>query len=59
MKEKKNNKCLRMKVETSNRLEEMSKETGFTQAMIVQYLIDDLYINKYKKEDFVFNLFSK
>lgn len=54
-------KNLKIQIESSNRLQEISRETGLTQSFIVQYLIDDFAINKYKhsnKDEAAFNLFQ-
>lgn len=41
-------KNLMMQIETCKRLEQMSRDTGLGQGFLVQYLIDDYFVNHYQ-----------
>lgn len=44
-------KNLMMQIETCKRLEKMSRDTGLGQGFLVQYLIDDFYINQFQHSE--------
>lgn len=58
MKTKNIQKNLMIQPETSNRLKEISEGLNLSQSFLVQYLIDDYYINSFQYRDEGQPLFS-